>query len=45
MNSFSEETSPQDKNILSVEISCLANSDLLSMSDENLYNICMSSIE
>tara|TARA_B100000614_G_C14097757_1_gene305788 strand:- start:13 stop:384 length:372 start_codon:yes stop_codon:yes gene_type:complete len=45
MNAFSDNTSPGDKNILSVEISCLPNSDLLSMKDNDLYNMCMKSIE
>ncbi len=45
MNAFSDNTSPEDKNILSVEISCLPNSDLLSMKDSDLYNMCMTSIE
>ena len=45
MNAFSDNTSPEDKNILSVEISCLPNSDLLSMKDSDLYDKCMTSIE
>ncbi len=45
MNAFSDNTSPEDKNILSVEISCLPNSDLLSMKDSDLYDRCMTSIE
>ena len=45
MNNFSNSTSPTNENILSVEISCLPNSDLMNMNDEDIFNMCMSSIE
>jgi protoporphyrinogen oxidase len=45
MNNFSSDSSPDDENILTVEISCLKNSDLWNLSKNEIYELCMSSIE
>ena len=45
MNNFSTDLSPANENILTVEISCLKNSDLWNLSDDEIYDLCISSIE
>ena len=45
MNSFSESSSPQDENILAVEISCHYGSKMWKTSDEEIFSICMQGIE
>ncbi len=44
-NSFSESSSPQDENILAVEISCHYGSKMWKTSDEEIFSICMQGIE
>ena len=45
MNNFSSDSSPENENILTVEISCFKNSDLWNLSNNEIYELCMSSIE
>ena len=45
MNNFSNDSSPDNENILSVEISCLKGSDLWNLSKNEIYDLCMKSIE
>jgi protoporphyrinogen oxidase len=45
MNNFSTDLSPENENILTVEISCLKNSDLWKLPDDKIYDLCISSIE
>ena len=45
MNSFSESSSPQDQNILAVEISCHYGSKMWKTSDEEIFSMCMQRIE
>ena len=45
MNNFSSDLSPKNENILTVEISCLKNSDLWNLSNDEIYELCISSIE
>ena len=45
MNFFSESTSPQDENILAVEISCHYGSKMWKTSDEEIFGICMQGLE
>ena len=45
MNNFSSDTSPDSENILSIEISCLKDSDLWNLSKNEIYELCMTSIE
>jgi len=45
MNNFSRDSSPDNENILTVEISCFKNSDLWNLSKNEIYELCMSSIE
>jgi len=45
MNSFSESSSPQDQNILAVEISCHHGSKMWRASDEEIFSMCMQEIE
>ena len=45
MNNFSSESSPNNENILSVEISCLKDSDLWNLSKDEIFELCITSIE
>ena len=45
MNNFSNESSPDNENILSVEISCLKGSELWNLSKDEIYELCITSIE
>ncbi len=45
MNSFSENLSPKDENILAVEISCHYESDVWKSSDEEIFSTCIQEIE
>ena len=45
MNSFSESLSPQDENILAVEISCHYESDMWKSSDEEIFSMCIQGLE
>ena len=45
MNFFSESTSPQDENILAVEISCHYGSKMWKTSDEEIFSMCMQGIK
>ena len=45
MNNFSTDISPKNENILTVEISCLKDSELWNLSDDEVYDLCISSIE
>ncbi|WP_415300735.1 FAD-dependent oxidoreductase [Candidatus Pelagibacter sp. Uisw_134_02] len=45
MNNFSNESSPSNENILSVEISCLKGSELWNLSKDEIYELCITSIE
>ena len=45
MNSFSESSSPQDQNILAVEISCHYESDIWKSSDEEIFSMCIQGLE
>ena len=45
MNSFSENLSPKDENILAVEISCHYESSLWKSSDEEIFSTCIKEIE
>jgi protoporphyrinogen oxidase len=45
MNSFSENLSPKDENILAVEISCHYESDVWKSSDEEIFLTCIQEIE
>jgi len=45
MNNFSSDSSPDNENILAVEISCLKDSDLWNLSKNEIYELCMKSIE
>jgi len=45
MNNFSSDSSPDNENILSVEISCLKNSELWNLSENEIYELCIKSIE
>lgn len=45
MDSFSETTSPKDENILTVEISCLNNSKIWNLSKEEIFSLCIETIE
>ena len=45
MNNFSNETSPDDENILSVEISCHFNDKVWNMKNEEIFTLCMDSIK
>jgi len=45
MNLFSESTSPKEENVLSVEISCPNNSKLWHLSNDEIYTLCMETIE
>ena len=45
MNFFSEKLSPQDENILAVEISCHYESDIWKSSDEEIFSTCIQAIE
>ena len=45
MNSFSESSSPQDQNILAVEISCHYESNVWKSSDEEIFSTCIQEIE
>ena len=45
MNNFSNYLSPQDENILTVEISCQRESEIWKSSDKNIFSLCMQGIE
>ena len=45
MNNFSKETSPDDENILSVEISCHYNDNVWNLKDKEIFDLCMESIK
>tara|TARA_B100000029_G_scaffold382897_2_gene378239 strand:- start:57 stop:428 length:372 start_codon:yes stop_codon:yes gene_type:complete len=45
MNFFSEETSPKDENLLSVEISCHYKDSTWQLTDEKLFNLCIESMK
>ena len=45
MNNFSNYLSPQDENILAVEISCHNESEIWKSSDKNIFSLCMQGIE
>ena len=45
MNSFSKNLSPQDENILAVEISCHYESKIWKSSDEEIFSMCIQGIE
>tara|TARA_Y100000590_G_C15736741_1_gene1018783 strand:- start:3012 stop:4409 length:1398 start_codon:yes stop_codon:yes gene_type:complete len=45
MNNFSEKTSPQNENILSIEISCHFNDKTWNLTEDQIFNTCMESIE
>jgi len=45
MNSFSESLSPQDENILAVEISCHYGSKMWKSSDEEIFALCIQGLE
>ena len=45
MNAFSEKTSPQDENILGIEISCHYGKEMWRSSDEKIFSMCMQGIE
>ena len=45
MNSFSENLSPKDENILTVEISCHYESNVWKSSDEEIFSTCIQEIE
>jgi len=44
MNYFSEKTSPEDENILSIEISCHHNDEMWNSSEKEIYDLCIDSI-
>ena len=44
MNNFSNYLSPQDENILTVEISCQRESEIWKSSDKEIFSICMQGI-
>jgi len=44
MNNFSNYLSPQDENILAVEISCQNESEIWKSSDKEIFSICMQGI-
>ena len=44
-NSFSENLSPKDENILAVEISCHYGSDIWKSSDEEIFSMCIQEIK
>lgn len=45
MNYFSENLSPKDENILSVEFSCHYDSDIWKATDEEIFSMCIQDIE
>ena len=45
MNNFSNYLSPQDENILAVEISCHNESEIWKSSDKDIFSLCMQGIE
>jgi len=45
MNNFSRETSPKSENLLSVEISCHYKDETWNLSDQEIYERCIKSIE
>jgi protoporphyrinogen oxidase len=45
MNSFSENLSPKDENILAIEISCHYESNMWKSSDEEIFSMCIQEIE
>ena len=45
MNNFSKETSPKDENLLSVEISCHYQDNIWNLSDQQIFDECIKSIE
>ena len=45
MNNFSKETSPKDENLLSVEISCHYKDDAWNLSNQQIFDKCIKSIE
>ncbi len=44
MNYFSEKTSPEDENILAIEISCHHNDEMWNSSEKEIYDLCIDSI-
>ncbi len=44
MNNFSNYSSPQDENILAVEISCHSESEIWKSSDKDIFSLCMQRI-
>ena len=45
MNYFSEKTSPENENLLSIEISCHHNDEMWNLSKQKIFDICMRSIK
>ena len=45
MNYFSEKTSPENENLLSIEISCHHNDEMWNLSKQKIFDICMTSIK
>ena len=45
MNNFSNYSSPEDENILAVEISCQSESEIWKCSDKEIFTMCMERIE
>ena len=45
MNNFSNYSSPEDENILAVEISCQSESEIWKSSDKEIFTMCMEKIE
>ena len=45
LNKFSEKTSPQDENLLSIEISCHNNDEIWNFSKQKIFDTCMKSIK
>ena len=45
MNYFSKETSPEDENLLAVEISCHFNDETWNLGEQKIFDLCMKSIK
>ena len=45
MNYFSKKTSPEDENILSIEISCHHNDKMWNLNKQEIFDLCMKSIK
>jgi len=45
MNNFSDKTSPENENLLALEISCHYNDEMWNLDDKKIFNMCIESIE